>query len=387
MSNMTDKKHRKLPLLVDDIPLYVIDSDIGPLKEELESFLDGMTYMNSRKFSRDVLFSHEIQANNVIEGYYDDVSLVDNVIHRKLDISDEQRKKRILNLYKGYRYILTSGKAINKENLRELYGILSDGLLEPGDIANMGEYYRKNDVFVFYSDRMDIEPDKAVPASEIEKYMSILFEYLSKRKHDGTLTDTYLASQVAHFYFCYIHPYYDINGRTSRTMAMWYLLNHGAYPYIIFNRGIQQSKLKYYKVIRDVQKYKNVTFFLNYMMASLKAELEKEHIMELIAQSCRHKLSSLDYQTMQYVLSMNCQITYADFARFYNSQNERKKLSEIFDTMILPLIDKGVIVPTAPTSKCYRDGFQNAFFELNPSMYEIDPSKIKRIQLVQEKNN
>lgn len=384
---MTDKKHRKLPLLVDDIPLYVIDSDIGPLKEELESFLDGMTYMNSRKFSRDVLFSHEIQANNVIEGYYDDVSLVDNVIHRKLDISDEQRKKRILNLYKGYRYILTSGKAINKENLRELYGILSDGLLEPGDIANMGEYYRKNDVFVFYSDRMDIEPDKAVPASEIEKYMSILFEYLSKRKHDGTLTDTYLASQVAHFYFCYIHPYYDINGRTSRTMAMWYLLNHGAYPYIIFNRGIQQSKLKYYKVIRDVQKYKNVTFFLNYMMASLKAELEKEHIMELIAQSCRHKLSSLDYQTMQYVLSMNCQITYADFARFYNSQNERKKLSEIFDTMILPLIDKGVIVPTAPTSKCYRDGFQNAFFELNPSMYEIDPAKIKRIKLVQEKNN
>lgn len=76
---------------------------------------------------------------------------------------------------------------------------------------------------------------------------------------------------------------------------MWYLLNHGAYSYIIFNRGIQQSKLKYYKVIRDVQKYKNVTFFLNYMMASLKVELEKEHIMELISQSCRYKLSSLDY--------------------------------------------------------------------------------------------
>lgn len=384
---MIDKEHRKLSLLVDDIPLYVVDREIDPLKEELESFLDGMTYMKSRKFSRDVLFSHEIQANNVIEGYYDDVSLVDNVIHRKLDISDEQRKRRILNLYKGYRYILTSGKVINRENLKELYGILSDGLLEAGDIANMGEYYRKNDVFIFYSDRMDIEPDKGVPADEIEKYMSILLDYMSKRKPDGTLTDTYLVSQVAHFYFCYIHPYYDINGRTSRTTAMWYLLNHGAYPYIIFNRGIQQSKQRYYKIIRDVKKYKNVTFFLNYMMISLKAELEKEHIMEMIAQSCKHKLSSLDYQTMQYILSMNGQITYADFARFYNSQNEHKKLPEIFDTMISPLMDKGVIVSTKPTSRCYKNGLQNSFFELNPSMYEIDPAKIKRIHLVQNKNS
>lgn len=384
---MAEKEYRRLSLLVDDIPLYVVDKELEPLKEELESFLDGMTYMKSRKFSRDVLFSHEIQANNVIEGYYDDVSLVDNVIHRRLDISDEQRKKRILNLYKGYRYILTSGKTINRENLKELYSILSDGLLETGDITNMGEYYRKEDVFIFYSDRMDIPPDKGVPASEIEKYMKILLDYMSQKRSGSTLTDTYLASQVAHFYFVYIHPYYDINGRTSRTTAMWYLLNHGAYPYIIFNRGIQQSKQRYYKIIREVKKYKNVTFFLNYMMTSVKVELEKEHIMEMIAQSCRHKLSSLDYQTMQYILSMNGQITYADFARFYNSQNEHKKLPEIFDTMISPLMDKGVIIPTTPTSRVYKNGIQNSFFELNPSMYEIDPAKIKRIHLVQNKNS
>lgn len=251
----------------------------------------------------------------------------------------------------------------------------------------MGEYYRKEDVFIFYSDRLDIAPDKGVPANEIENYMQILFDYMSKKRSVGTLTDTYLVSQVAHFYFCYIHPYYDINGRTGRTTAMWYLLNHGAYPYIIFNRGIQQSKNKYYRIIRDVKKFKNVTFFLNYMMISLKAELEKEHIMEMIAQSCRHKLSSLDYQTMQYILSMNSQITYADFARFYNSQNEHKKLPEIFDTMISPLIDKGVIIPTRETSRSYKSGLQNSFFELNPSMYEIDPVKIKRIHMVQNKNN
>jgi len=32
---MADKEHRKLSLLVDDIPLYVVDREIAPLKEEL----------------------------------------------------------------------------------------------------------------------------------------------------------------------------------------------------------------------------------------------------------------------------------------------------------------------------------------------------------------
>ena len=48
-----------------------------------------------------------------------------------------------------------------------------------------------------------------------------------------------------HFYFVYIHPYFDVNGRTSRTLAMWYLLNEEAYPYIIFNRAINNNASNY----------------------------------------------------------------------------------------------------------------------------------------------
>jgi hypothetical protein len=80
--------------------------------------------MNSRDFSHDVLFSHEVQANNLIEGYKDDVELVNNVIYHRLQIKDEERKNRILNLYRGYKYIL-KGKEINRETVRKLYSILS----------------------------------------------------------------------------------------------------------------------------------------------------------------------------------------------------------------------------------------------------------------------
>lgn len=374
------KIHRSLPLPLEHSSLYLIENDLKPMREELEQFLLEMPYMKSISFSKSVLFSHEIQANNVIEGYRDDVSLVDNVIHQRLMISDEKRRKRILNLYKGYRYIL-EGRELTEENLKELYRILSDGLLEEQDRAMMGEYYRQAPVYIYYSDCPSKLPDEGVPASEIAFKMGKLFEYLRQEEKQQTLTDTYLVSQIAHFYFLYIHPYFDINGRTSRTTAMWYLLNQQAYPFIIFNRGIQLAKQEYYRVIRDVRRFKNVTFFLNYMMVTVKKELEKEHIMEMISQSCQSPLSSLDYQTMQYMLSMNGQMTYYDFVAFYNRQNEKKSKKEIIETMIYPLIDKGIILPGRKIERK-----ENRFFSINPSMYELDPEKVKRIRLAQKKS-
>ena len=72
------KKHTELPLLVDDKNLYLIEEDLKRRREEMDDFLQGLDYMNSRDFSHDVLFSHEVQANNLIEGYKDDVELVNN---------------------------------------------------------------------------------------------------------------------------------------------------------------------------------------------------------------------------------------------------------------------------------------------------------------------
>src|SRR5690606_40031597 len=50
-----------------------------------------------------------------------------------------------------------------------------------------------------------------------------LISFLSSDSYNGSMTDSYIKSQIVHFYFVYIHPYYDVNGRTSRTLSMWYL--------------------------------------------------------------------------------------------------------------------------------------------------------------------
>ena len=379
-----------LPLqLMGDRKLYINSDRFQILKEDLEKFLEGEKYMNSKSFSKKVLLSHEIQSNNVVEGYKDDVETVKEVINDSLEIKNPKKRQRILNLYRGYKYIL-EGKEINKDNLKDLYTILSEDLLDPIDVTNMGEYYRNDDVYIYFSDRLDPDSEKdelgtkydmGIKPDLIDEYMNELFEYIQTDNDNKTPTDYYIKSQIMHFYGVYIHPYYDINGRTSRTMSMWYLLNNKVYPYVIFNRGIKLQKNKYYLVIRDVKKYCNISFFINYMLENVKVELEKEYIMHGIASSTSSKLTSLDYQTLNYILSMKGLKTVSDFASFYNHYNDKKRQKEIFERMIVPLIDKGIIKEVRKTDNNIFGATSNFLFELNPNRIDNNPEKIKQLKL------
>lgn len=375
-----ENTRRKLPLYMSGRQLSIIDDELKQLRDDLDTFVGDIKYMNTLKYSKEVLFSHEIQANNFIEGYKDDVETIYEVIHKCSKITDPEKKQRILNLYEGYKYILKR-KHIDKDNLRKLYSILSKDLLSIDDINNMGEYYRNNPVYIYYSNRVDIPPDNGLDSSVLDEYMNTLLEYATNNNDSLSKAELFLKSQIIHFYFVYIHPYYDINGRTSRTTSMWYLLNNKSYPFIIFNRAIQLYKSEYYKVIRESKKYSNVTFFLKYMIDHTREELEKDYIMNMIKDNSNYEFSSLDYQTLHYILSIRGCKTYVDFAQFYNQQNERKKVIDIYSDMLLPLLDKGIILEGKPTNKRISGIGNNHNFEINSSLYEVNPNKIKVLKV------
>ena len=57
------------------------------------------------------------------------------------------------------------------------------------------------------------------------------------------------------------------------------------------------------------------------MLETVQAELEKEYILQIVDELSSHPFSTLDYQTLQYVLTMNGIITAIDFATMYNRKN------------------------------------------------------------------
>lgn len=351
------------------------------IKDELEMFLEDETYMNNRKFAKKVMFSQEIKSNNTVEGITDDLLLIEKVIGNASSIKDEKQRKRIINLYNGYKYILTH-RVIDENHLKELYSILSDGLLEKCDLIRMGNLYREDKVYILKNGRLDVEPDQGLPYDLISDYMNIYFDYVNDDNMIGkSETDYFIKSQIMHFYFVYIHPYFDVNGRTSRTMAMWYLLKNDIYPYIIFNRAITFEASNYDKAIVDTKNFFDMTFFVKYMMVNVKRELEKELIMHQIRESTPMKLESIDYQSLIYILSMKDEINVLNFATTYRRFNDFKPVRQIYNEMIGSLKDKGILEVVRNSNKCMFDGKQNEVFRINPARYEKNNPKIKRLDL------
>ena len=368
-----------LPLKTDCGRLFTINREyLSDLVRELEIFLEGEDFMNNKTFSKKVLFTHEIKANNTVEGINDSVSLIEKVIENAHQVSDVERRNRIINLYEGYRYIL-QGNDITEENVHRLYEILSKDLLSREDRDRMGTMYRTAPVYILQGGRLDDTMDHGLDESKVPDFMKEFFDYVNNGETFGNATDYFIKSQIMHFYFVYIHPYFDINGRTSRTVAMWYLLNNDIFPYIIFNRGINFDNT-YDRTIKECKDRYEITKFLKYMLINVKKELEKEYVMHHLRVASGERWKTLDYQTMEYILSMNGNMTVLDFAAMYNRFNDKKKVKEIFETMLLPMIENGSLEIIRETKKDMFDREKNLVLSLNRKRIdEFDTSKITRI--------
>ena len=119
------------------------------------------------------------------------------------------------------------------------------------------------------------------------------------------------------------------------------------------------------------------------MMESVKLELEKESVMQTIASNSNYKLSGIDYQTMLYLLTMKGTKTVGDFMHFYNSQNDKKKSKEIFEEMLLPLIEADILKVVGYTKRMLGD-MPNMFLEFNkcliPDEEEMHLKRLKNFQ-------
>lgn len=312
--------------------VYYNELRITYLKNKLENYLAKHKNIYNYKFAIDTLFPQELSFNNKLEGYNDDLNLI---IKKVKDRNyPKQEEDRILNLYKGYRYILEK-KEITKENIKELYNILSEGFLDNYSQENMGKYYRKKEVYIM-NGRLDI--DKGIPKEEIDTYMNNYLNYINE-ENESSISDEFIKSQIMHYYLVYIHPYFDVNGRTSRTIALWYLLNKKAYPYLLFNRAIYFQRKAYKKAIIKANKTGNVTYFLEFTLKGILNELQKVEQINNIKETIF--LTEQEQEILEYFLSLE-KPTIKELALAYNGYDPHKESNKAID-IIYTLIEKGVL--------------------------------------------
>ncbi len=157
--------------------------------------------------------------------------------------SFQKVKISVENVLKGK----NSGTTAEEEHsdwYRELFSpSVTAGILKPSDLAG----YRNSQVFIRNSSHVPMKPDAVRDA------MPILFELLKNEKESS------VRIVLGHFFFVYIHPYMDGNGRIARFL-MNVMLASGGYPWTINpieERDNYMQALEKASVKRDIQPFTN----------------------------------------------------------------------------------------------------------------------------------
>ena len=153
--------------------------------------------------------------------------------------SDEQ-ENRIYGIKKGLEYIAKPTNYISEDNISALYEMAIGQYLSGDDKLNPGEFYRYDTVFVMGQNVEHV----GLNYKKLPDYMKRLVEFI---KDDSPMNDLLKAAAV-HFYFAYLHPYFDGNGRMARLMHMWYLRQQGysSALFVPLSSYIQRSRKQYY---------------------------------------------------------------------------------------------------------------------------------------------
>lgn len=162
----------------------------------------------------------ELLSTNEIEGVRSTKAEMKTVIEIVVRKDNSKKNIRHLSLMKTYFGLITeqNGKIQNEGQIKDIYNELVEDEIKKEDKLD-GEIFRKGPVDVVTSTAKIIHRG-VYPESAIKAHLTNLIDYLNE--HPSPML---YKVAIAHYYFGYIHPFYDGNGRTSRYISSMYLFN------------------------------------------------------------------------------------------------------------------------------------------------------------------
>lgn len=172
--------------------------------------------------------------------------------------------RMVINTVAGSNYAY--GRPITSRNIRKLWEKIVDGVCE--NVEHMGTQYRDGMVYIGSSSRIIHVP--AAP-EQLPDLMEKWFAY-RESESDNALIQSF----VAHFYFVYIHPFCDGNGRAARILNASHLY-HGGYrkmKNLPLSSAINNQLSGYYSSLSDSEtvlngvddRWLDLSPFVSYML-------------------------------------------------------------------------------------------------------------------------
>jgi len=247
------------------------------------------------------ILSNELYKTNKIEG----IETVKSEIHTSLKDNRKANKKvnKLDGIIKKYKDIMEKNFKDTQHidslsSFRKIYDEMFEDFEKSGNYKLDGKYFRKDTVKIINGlgniIHIGVNGEEA-----IEKNIESLIEFINRK--DITFL---LKASIVHFFFEYIHPFYDGNGRFGRYLLSLYLArkldNLTAFS---VSYSISRNLDDYYKSfveVEDVNNYGEITFFVENILKTIKNG--QEMIIELLNDSVmrfKHSIEILDELTKE----------------------------------------------------------------------------------------
>lgn len=245
------------------------------------------------------ILSNELYKTNKIEG----IETVKSEIHSSLkdDRTSNKKSNKLDGIIKKYKDIMENNfedtKYIdNLSSFRKIYDEMFEDFEKSGNYKLDGKYFRKDTVKVINGlgniIHIGVNGEEA-----IEKNIEDLIRFMNIKD-----IPFLIKASIVHFFFEYIHPFYDGNGRFGRYLLSLYLArkldNLTAFS---VSYSISRNLDDYYKSfveVEDVNNYGEITFFVENILKTIKNG--QEMIIELLNDSVmrfKHSMEILDELT------------------------------------------------------------------------------------------
>ena len=261
---------------------------------------------NPNKFSQiaikeiiNKILSNELDKTNKIEG----IETIKSEIYSSLkdDKKSSKKNNKLEGIIKKYKDIMEKNFKDTQHidslsSFRKIYDEMFEDFEKSGNYKLDGKYFRKDTVKVINglgnTIHIGVNGEEA-----IEKNMENLIQFMNRKD-----IPFLVKASISHFFFEYIHPFYDGNGRFGRYLLSLYLARKlDILTAFSVSYSISKNLDDYYKSfveVEDVNNYGEITFFVENILKTIKSG--QEMIIELLNDSIirfKHSMEILNELT------------------------------------------------------------------------------------------
>ncbi len=240
----------------------------------LKSFKDKPSTVQASKYIISSL-TEEAIASSQIEGANTTHKVAKEMILSQRKPRNKSEQMIVNNYLAMQRIVEWKDLDLTEQMLLDLQKILTEQTVD--DVSVIGRFRTDNDQIVVIDpitgEIAHIPPTQEAMFSELKR----LIEYANKSEDDEEeFTHPVIKATILHFWFAYLHPFADGNGRSSRAIFYWYLLknNYWLIEYISVSRAIKQSRKAYDNAFLHSENDDcDMTYFLFYIAETFKKSI------------------------------------------------------------------------------------------------------------------